>query len=46
MPIHKILSGFYICPRCDEEFELDRVQERDAICKDCRVTLEELEEDE
>jgi hypothetical protein len=46
MPMHKVLTGYFICPRCDEEFELDRMPEKDAVCADCRVPLEELEEDE
>ena len=45
MPMHKVLSGFFICPRCDEEFELDRMPEKEAVCEDCHVPLEELEED-
>ena len=39
-------SGYFICPLCDEEFELDREPEKDSKCEDCGVPLEELEEDE
>jgi len=46
MPMHRVLTGYFICPRCDEEFELDRMPEKEAVCEDCRVPLEELEEDE
>jgi len=46
MPMHKVLTGYFICPRCDEEFELDRMPAKEAVCDDCRVPLEELEEDE
>jgi hypothetical protein len=46
MPMHKVLTGYFICPCCDEEFELDRMPEKEAVCEDCRVPLDELEEDE
>jgi len=46
MPMHKVLTGYFICPRCDEEFELDRMPAKEAVCDDCHVPLEELEEDE
>lgn len=46
MPMQKVLTGYFICPRCDEEFELDLVPEKEAVCEDCRVPLEELEVDE
>lgn len=46
MPMQKVLTGYFICPRCDEEFELDRMPAKEAVCDDCRVPLEELEEDE
>jgi hypothetical protein len=46
MPMHRVLTGYFICPRCDEEFELDRMPEKEAVCDDCHVPLEELEEDE
>lgn len=46
MPMQRVLSGYFICPLCDEEFELDLVPEKEAVCEDCRVPLEELEVDE
>jgi hypothetical protein len=46
MPMHRVLTGYFICPRCDEEFELDRMPEKEAVCDECRVPLEELEEEE
>ena len=46
MPMHKLLTGDFFCPRCDEEFELDRVPEKDAVCADCRVPLEEFAEED
>ena len=46
MPMHRIVSGDFFCPRCDEEFALDRVPEQEALCADCRVQLEEFEDDE
>ena len=46
MPMHRVLTGYFICPRCDEEFELDRMPAKEAVCDDCHVPLEELEEDE
>lgn len=46
MSMQRVLSGYFICPLCDEEFELDREPEKDAKCEDCGVPLEELEEDE
>ena len=46
MPMHRVLTGYFMCPRCDEEFELDLVPEKEAVCADCRVPLEELEMDE
>ncbi|MEO7862418.1 MAG: hypothetical protein ABIU05_18695 [Nitrospirales bacterium] len=46
MPMHKILTGYFICPTCEEEFNLDRVPEKEAVCADCRVSLEELEEED
>ena len=46
MPMHKVLTGYFICPRCDEEFDLHRVPEQDAVCQECRVPLEEVEEED
>jgi len=46
MPMQRVLSGYFICPLCDEEFELDREPEKDAKCDDCGAPLEELDEDE
>ena len=46
MPMHRMFSGDFFCPRCDEEFALDRVPENEAICPNCRVALEEFEADE
>ena len=46
MPMHRMFSGDFFCPRCDEEFSLDRIPEKDAVCPDCGVPLEEFEEDE
>ena len=46
MSKQRVLSGYFICPLCDEEFELDLEPEKDAKCEDCGVPLEELEENE
>ena len=46
MPIHRIVSGFFICPTCEEEYALDRTPEASANCPDCHVPLEELADDE
>lgn len=46
MPMHRMFSGDFFCPRCDEEFALDRVPENEALCPNCRVALEEFEADE
>ena len=45
MPMTKVLSGLFICPRCEEEYELDRTPENEAQCVSCHVKLEELDED-
>jgi hypothetical protein len=42
----RLLTGTFICPKCEKEFELDREPENLAICEDCRVALEELDEDD
>ena len=44
--LHRMFSGDFFCPRCDEEFALDRVPENEALCPNCRVALEEFEADE
>lgn len=46
MPMHRVLTGYFICPRCEEEFSLELVPEKEAVCEDCHVPLEELEVDE
>ena len=46
MPMHRILSGFFMCPSCDEEFELDLTPEKEAVCPDCGVRLEEFDEED
>ena len=46
MPMHRILSGYFFCPTCEEEYELDRTPEKEAVCQDCRVPLEEDEVDD
>lgn len=46
MPIQRVLTGYFICPRCEDEFNLDLVPEKEAVCADCRVPLEELDIDE
>ena len=46
MPMHKVLTGFFDCPVCETEYQLDLVPEKEAVCPDCRVALEELEEED
>lgn len=46
MPMRKLLSGLFICPRCEEEYELDRTPEKEAKCETCQVTLEEGDDEE
>ena len=46
MPMHRILSGFFMCPSCYEEFELDLTPEKEAVCPDCGVRLEEFDEED
>ena len=46
MPMHKVLTGFFICPDCENEFELDRMPETKAICADCGARLEALEDED
>ena len=45
MPMIRILSGDFYCPGCDAEFELDRTPEKEAVCADCGVQLEEFEDE-
>jgi hypothetical protein len=44
MPMKKVLSGWFFCPQCDDEFELDRTPEKEARCPTCGVRLEKDEE--
>jgi hypothetical protein len=46
MPMRKVLSGYFECPLCEEEYELDRVPEPEAKCDACHVKLEEVEEED
>ncbi len=46
MPMRKVVSGFFECPLCQEEYELDRVPEPEAKCDACHVKLEEVEEED
>ena len=45
MPLRKVLSGFFECPSCGEEYELDRVPEQEAVCEECHVKLEEVDDE-
>lgn len=45
MPLRKVLSGFFECPLCGEEYELDRVPELEAVCEECHVKLEEVDDE-
>jgi hypothetical protein len=44
MPKRKLVSGYFACPLCEEEYELDRVPEREAVCDECHVKLQEINE--
>jgi len=46
MAITKLVSGLFICPKCEIEYELDRTHEKDARCSTCHVNLEEVEEED
>lgn len=46
MPKARLLTGWFVCPDCDEAFELDEEPEHEAVCEDCAVPLEELDEDD
>ena len=47
MPITKVLSGFFYCPECDSDYELDRTPENEARCPSCRIALvEDLDQGE
>jgi hypothetical protein len=46
MPMQKVLSGYFECPVCEEEYELDRVPELEAKCDACHVKLVEVEDDD
>ena len=46
MPMRKVLSGYFECPLCEEEYELDRVPEPEAVCEECHVKLEEVDEED
>jgi hypothetical protein len=42
----RILTGDFICPKCEEEFALDREPEDKAFCDFCRIPLEELNDND
>ena len=46
MPKRKVVSGMFACPLCDAEYELDRVPEPEAVCDECHVKLEKVEEED
>ena len=46
MPMQKVLSGYFECRLCEEDYELDRVPEQEALCSECHVKLEERDEEE
>ena len=46
MPKTRLLSGFFQCPHCKDEFALERVPELEAICDECQAPLEALEEED
>jgi hypothetical protein len=46
VPIYRVLSGYFECPLCNEEYELDRVPEREAVCEECHVKLEKVDEED
>jgi len=41
MPMKRLLTGLYFCPQCDDDFELDLTPQSEARCPNCRVALEE-----
>jgi hypothetical protein len=45
MPMRKVVSGYFECPLCEEEYELDRVPESEAVCDACHAKLEEVDEE-
>jgi hypothetical protein len=45
MPKRKVVSGFFECPLCEEEYELDRVPEPEAVCEECHVKLEKVDDE-
>lgn len=44
MPKRKVVSGFFECPMCDQQYELERVPEREAVCDECHEKLQEVTE--
>ena len=42
----RLLSGIFVCPKCEEEFELARESEEEAVCEDCNTPLEEISDEE
>jgi hypothetical protein len=46
MPKRKVVSGYFECPLCEEEYELDRVPESEAVCEECHVKLVEVADDD
>jgi hypothetical protein len=44
MSKRKIVSGFFECPMCDQQYELERVPEREAVCDECHEKLQEVNE--
>jgi hypothetical protein len=46
MPMRTVLSGYFECRLCEEEYELDRVPEPEAKCDACHVKLEEVDEED
>ena len=46
MAKERLISGIYLCPECDEEFEINREKEAELVCEDCGVRLEEVTDDD
>ena len=43
--LHRVLTGYYVCPTCDERFEADDAREHELVCPDCNVALEVADDD-
>ncbi len=46
MSKQRLLTGPFICPSCDAEYDLDHTPEPEAVCEECDTPLEEYEDEE